>query len=286
MADLLAVAQRVLGWANDGEQVEVVAVHDRDTEIRVYGGEIEQFTASESQGVGVRVIAGERQGFAYAGSLDEDVLAETLAEARDNAEFGTPDGFLGLAGPDGVEVPALDLYDPSVGTFATEDKIAMTIDLEAQTLAADPRIIGVEAADYMDSITESALVTSTGVEVTSRESASYVTAVAIAEQDADTQIGFGFNVGRDPAKLDIASAASDSADRATRLLGAVQPQTERVTIIFDPFVTAQFLSILGETMTGDAVMKGYSLFANRMGCLLYTSPSPRDRQKTRMPSSA
>ena len=24
----------------------------------------------------------------------------------------------------------------------------------------------------------------------------------------------------------------------------------------------------------------------RMGCLLYTSPSPRDRQKSRMPSSA
>ena len=26
--------------------------------------------------------------------------------------------------------------------------------------------------------------------------------------------------------------------------------------------------------------------ANQMGCLLYTSPSPRDRQKSRMPSSA
>ena len=64
MTDLLSVAQRVLGWAKDGEEVEVVAVHDRDTEIRVYGGEIEQFTASESQGVGVRVIRDQRQGFA------------------------------------------------------------------------------------------------------------------------------------------------------------------------------------------------------------------------------
>ena len=26
--------------------------------------------------------------------------------------------------------------------------------------------------------------------------------------------------------------------------------------------------------------------ARRLGCLLYTSPSPRDRQKSRMPSSA
>ncbi len=83
MADLLAIAQRVLGWANENEEVEVVAVHDRDTEIRVYQGEIEQFTASESQGVGIRVIADNRQGFAYAGTLDDDVLAETVQWVRE-----------------------------------------------------------------------------------------------------------------------------------------------------------------------------------------------------------
>ncbi len=265
MADLLAVAQRVLGWAKEGEEVEVIAVHERETEIRVYEGEIEQFTASESQGVGVRVISDQRQGFAYAGSLDDDVIAETIAEARDNATFGTRDEFLGLAGPDGVAVQSLDLFDPSIADMATEDKIAMTIDLEAQTKAADSRIMAIESADYVDMINEAALVSTAGVQVTSSESASYVTSTALAEQDGDTQVGFGFSVGRTPTAIDVGRAATDAADRATRLLGAVQPSTERVTIVFDPFVTSQFLSILGETMTGDAVMKGYSLFANRMG---------------------
>lgn len=265
MADLLSVAQQVLGWANDGEEVEVIAVHDRETEIRVYEGEIEQFTASESQGVGVRVVRDQRQGFAYAGSLDEDVLAETIADARDNATFGTPDPLLGLAAPDGVAVQPLDLFDPTAADVSTQDKIAMTIDLEAKTRAADPRIMGIESADYVDMVNESALVSTAGVQVTSRESASYVTSTALAEQDGDTQIGFGFSVGRNPNTLDVDRAAGDAADRATRLLGAVQPSTERVTIVFDPFVTAQFLSILGETMTGDAVAKGYSLFANRLG---------------------
>lgn len=264
MADLLSVAQQVLSWAQDVEEVEVIAVHDRETEIRVYEGEIEQFTASESQGVGVRVIRDQRQGFAYAGSLDEDVLAETIADARDNAAFGTPDPFLGLAAPDGVDVAPLDLFDPTAADVSTQDKIAMTIDLEAKTRAADARIIGIESADYVDMVNESALVSSAGVQVTNRESASYVTSTALAAQDGDTQIGFGFSVGRNPNSLDVDRAAADAADRATRLLGATQPATERVTIVFDPFVTAQFLSILGETMTGDAVAKGYSLFANRL----------------------
>ena len=37
-----------------------------------------------------------------------------------------------------------------------------------------------------------------------------------------------------------------------------------------------------ETVTKKIQMK----FEEALGCLLYTSPSPRDRQKSRMPSSA
>ncbi len=213
MADLLAIAQRVLGWANENEEVEVVAVHDRDTEIRVYQGEIEQFTASESQGVGIRVIADNRQGFAYAGTLDDDVLAETLRDARDNAAFGTPDEFLGLAQPDGVAVPSLDLYDSRVSEMSTDAKIELAIALEAQTLAGDPRISGIESADYVDMISESALVSSAGLEVTSKESGSYVSVYSLAEENDETQVGFGFSVNRDPGALDVARAASDAVER-------------------------------------------------------------------------
>src|SRR5690606_33794340 len=88
---LLAIGDRVVAMARPGEQVEAVVVHDRETEVRVYEGEVESLSSAESQGVGIRVVADQRQGFAYAGTLDDDVLAETLDEARDNAAFGTPD---------------------------------------------------------------------------------------------------------------------------------------------------------------------------------------------------
>ena len=81
----------------------------------------------------------------------------------------------------------------------------------------------------------------------------------------ETQTGFGFSVGRHPDDLDVAVAAGDAARRATRLLGAVKPDTERLTVVFDPFVTAQFLGILGATLSGEAVLKGRSLFAERLG---------------------
>ncbi len=92
----------------------------RDTEIKAYDGEIESLSSAQSQGVGIRVIADGRQGFAYAATFDDDVLAETIAEARDNAAFATPDADLGLAEPDGVAVADLDLYDEALEAFPTD----------------------------------------------------------------------------------------------------------------------------------------------------------------------
>ena len=169
MSELLDIATRVAGWANDGEQVEAFVVHETETEVRAYEGEVESFTRAESQGVGVRVIVDGKQGYAYAGTLDDTALQETLREARDNASFAEPDEFNGLAVPDGVEPASLELWSDTVGAFPTEDKIALAIELERAALAADTRISGIESAEYIDTAYESAVATSTGIAAAARD---------------------------------------------------------------------------------------------------------------------
>ena len=263
--ELFDIADRVLAGTGGGEQVEVLVERTRDTQVRVYGGQVESLSSAESQGVGIRVITEHRQGFAYAGSLDPDAVLEALADARDNASFATPDEHVGLAAPDGVEVPALALFDPALAATPTEAKVRLAGDLERAVLAADPRISGLESADYVDSASETIVASTTGVRSASHDGACYVVANALAEQDGETQIGFGFSVGRDPGALDVERAAADAAERATRMLGATQPSSQRVIVVLDPFVTAQFLSIVAGTLTGEAVQKGRSLFADRLG---------------------
>lgn len=265
MAELIDIAARVAGWAGDGEEVEAFVAHERETEIRAYEGEVESLTSAESQGIGVRVVTGGRQGYAYAGTLEEQALRETFEEARDNAAFAERDEFNGLAGPDGVDPADLDLFDASLASFSTDDKVALAIELERATRAADPRISGIESAEYVDTIYESAVATSTGITSSSRETGCYLSAYSLAEADGETQTGFGFSIGRGPGSLDPAKAAGDAAERATRLLGSVKPDTGRVTVVLDPWVTAQMLGIIGHTLTGDAVQRGRSLFAGREG---------------------
>jgi len=263
--DLLAVADRVVAMAAPGEQVEAVVVRGVDTEIKVYGGEVESLSSAQSQGVGIRVVVDGRQGFAYAGSLDEAVIAETLAEARDNAGFATRDELVGLAEPDGVPVQELDLFRSSLAEARPDDKVALALELERAVLAADARISGIESAEYADGVSEAAVATTTGIRSVGRETSCFVATYAMATEGDDTQTGFGFSVGRDLADLDPGRAAAEAAERATRMLGAVKPPTGRLTVVLDPWVTAQFLGLLGYTLNGDAVAKGRSLFADRLG---------------------
>src|SRR5437764_475718 len=130
MAELLELAARVAGWAGPGEEVEAYVGRGSDTSVRVYDGDVEAFSAADSEGVGVRVVAGGRQGFAY---------------------------------------------------------------------------------------------------------------------------------------LDLDKAAADAIERSTRMLGAVKPPSTRLPVVLEDTVAAAFLSIVGGTLSGEAVLKGRSLFANRQG---------------------
>ena len=123
--DLLGVARRVAGDARPGEQIEAYVLRSRDVDVKVFGGEVESLAVAEVEGVGVRVIVDARQGYAWAGSLDADVVG--LMEIENSAALGDPVdtavstlvGALNAADPaahwafvpSSTELPAVNLQD-------------------------------------------------------------------------------------------------------------------------------------------------------------------------------
>lgn len=266
--DLLGIVRDLAAAARPGEAVEAYAVRSRETEVKVFGGEVESLSVAEIDGVGIRVIADHRTGYAWAGSLSPDVIADTLADARDNAGFGAPDEHAGLASPSdfaGVTAPSLDLWRDDLLDVPVADKVALALEVERVTLAADERIRGVESADYGDAAIESAVASSLGVEAASRRCVASVVVSAMAGTRDDTQTGSGFSVGRTPAELDVEAAAGDAARRSTRMLGAGQPASRRIPVILDPLVSRSIIGLVGAGLNGEAVAKGRSMFLGREG---------------------
>jgi PmbA protein len=274
MSDLMELAASVVARAREGEGMEVYVTRGTETEVRAYEGAIESLTSADSSGVGIRIVVGgpagseevgSRVGFACAGSLDPTVIEAALADARDNARYATPDPDVVLAEPDGVAGVDLDLWDERVASTPMDQKIALAIDLERATRAADPRVRQVSSADYADGRVEVALASTTGLRSTARRTSAFVSVDAIAGEGADTQTGTGFSVGRAPGDLNPEEAMADAVLRSTRLLGAQKARSGRCTVVFDPRVVSTLLSAVAAALSGEAVVKGRSFFAGRLG---------------------
>jgi PmbA protein len=265
MSELLDLALKVAGAAGAGEQVEAFVGRSTSTSVKVHGGAIESLTQATSAGIGVRVIEDGRQGFAWAGSLDDDVIADVLAEARDNVAYAQPEPWVGLAEPDGVEPPPIDLWREGLAAQSTERKVDLALELERAVRARDPRISGVRTAQWADGAGEGAVATSTGIAVAGRSTFCHLSVQALATDGDETKTGYGVSVGREPGDVDLDEAAEDAVDRATRLLGAVQPGSGGVTLVLEPRMAATLLGVVAGTLNGESVLKKRSPFADRIG---------------------
>lgn len=262
---LLAIARSLVERAESGEQLEVAVSESESTSVRVYEGAVESFTSARNRGVGIRVIRDGREGFASAGSLDPDVLAQTLADARDNAGFAEADEHAGIAEPDGVAAVDIDLWRDSVLDIDAGTKIATALDLESRVKAADPRISGVRTATFGDSAGAYALVSTAGIEAGRRSTSVSASVQALAPDGERTQIGGAGDAARELAGLDLDGVVDRAVSQTLDLLGATKPATATVSLVLDPRQAATVLGLVAGTLTGDRVLKGRSLFIGREG---------------------
>jgi PmbA protein len=262
--DLLAIADGIVARARSGEQVEAYVSRQRATSTRAAGGAVEQIEQATSAGVGVRVVIDGRQGFAYVGSLDTDAIASALDDARDNAAFGTADEANGLAEPDGVEQPTLSLYDEAIASLSIDRRVELALALEAAALRV-PGVSSVPISQFADDVMEKAMATTTGLRVVDGKTYCSAVSEALAVDGADRYEAYSSKSALRLDEVDVEMTGREAGDRAAGLIGARKPESRRVTAVFDARAAAAVLGVIGSTLTGDAVLKGRSLFADRVG---------------------
>ena len=81
-----------------------------------------------------------------------------------------------------------------------------------------------------------------------------------------------------------ASIVSKLLNMRERLLGGILLGNNMVNILASVLTTAVFTNVFGTG--GKALVGATVLMTLLILCLLYTSPSPRDKRQSRMPSSA
>ncbi|HVF52396.1 MAG TPA: TldD/PmbA family protein [Actinomycetota bacterium] len=264
---LLDAVRSIAGRAEGGEALEAWASHEREFEVKVHGGEVESISVSEPRGIGVRIIDDGRMGFSFTTDLTEGGVDAVLAAARSNARWTTPDecARIGTISAAGTDPSLLLLTSPAFGDATPADKVSLALELERAARALDPRVRTVEDAVYADTDTSLAIATSAGAEGSFRRTDAWCYVVAIATEGDDTEVAFDFDLARALDGLDPADVAARAVAKAVGVLGAHKIPSARMPVIFDPYTAAQFLGVLGNAITAEAVQKGRSLFAGKEG---------------------
>ena len=263
--DLLELARRAVEAARSGEAIEAFASWGRETEVKVYQGEVESLVSAESRGIGVRAIVDGKLGYAYAADPDPDEIADVVEQARTNAALAARDDGNVLPAPQPIE-PLAGILLPELLEATAEQKVALAMAIERACREADARVKGVESAQYGEGLGRVAVASTTGVEATSERGDCWAAAVALSSDgDGETQTGFGLQIARRPSDLAVEAAGREAAERAVRLLGARKPPSGRMPVMLDPFAAASFLGVVTSGLSAESVLKGRSLFAGRVG---------------------
>jgi TldD protein len=221
-----------------------------------------------SLGVGVRVIAGERTGYAYSDDLGPEKIRKAARVAAHIA-----------AGPATVQTVSLNagrrrnlypvLTAPTETAFTARVELVKRADRAAR--AYDSRIFQVQAS-YADNLRQVLVATSDGVLTWDRQPMTRLNVAALARQNGGTpQRGHAGGGGRVDLGFFLNETtpehfAAQAAREAIVMLDAVDAPAGEMTVVLGPGWPGILLhEAVGHGLEADFNRKGVSAFSGRIG---------------------
>jgi len=268
-ADVVAMAMKA--GASDAE---AVAREGDEFSVNVRMGQVETLKESGSRALGLRVFLGNRSGSASTSDLTPEGVRQLVEGAMALAKVTEEDDCRGL--PEAAEFQAagarltgddLHLFYDDVYSLPNAERIEWARRAEAAALQADPRIANSDGGSFDAATGRKALANSRGFLGGYRTSYAGVAAAPLArDADGKMQRDGWWSSARSFSHLDSPeSVGKEAARRAIQRLGARRVPTQRVPVVFAPETARTLIGSVFEAASGDAVWRGASLLAGRLG---------------------
>ncbi|WP_238455574.1 TldD/PmbA family protein [Desulfolucanica intricata] len=262
----LSIAESAIANAKKlgAEMAEAYLSYNKELDIEVRGKQVDTMKLSEDRGLGLRTFVNGRTGFAFTTDLTIEGVEDCVRQSLNNASQSMQESGIGLPLP-ASEYPQLDLYDPEISEASVEDKINLAVAMEEAALSYDKRVKIIESSSYSDGVTSVVIANSQGMVASYQGAYCGIYLALVAVDGDDSQTGFALDYHLKYKDINPDFVGQEAASRAVRMLGAKPITTRRTTVLFEPYVAAGFLGLMASSFTAEAVQKGRSLFANKVG---------------------
>ena len=231
------------------------------------GMAVDALKARSSAGVGLRVVSGGRQGFGLSSVLTKDALSDVAGKAVAGSAESSQDEYLVFAAPGkaAAEPTSLEVFDEDFYSGTEEQKISCAIRIEQAARALSPKIARVRKASYNESISTVRIVNSNGVDVSSSATYFSGSVTAVAEEGAESQMGWEIGMGHKRSGIDPEAIGRGAAQNALRMLGGRNIATVRCPAVIENTVACELLESLAGSFSAENVHKGKSMLAGKAG---------------------
>ena len=252
------------------DEFEIYAASSIRNEIEIYNSNVESLSFSDSTGIGVRIFKDKSIGYAYTEILEEKEIRDCIERAISNSLVTSKEeyNFLPKESEFKYKSNKIDkniLFREDFLKYSIVDKINIGKKLEIITKEKDRRIAGIDSLMYNDSLSEVAILNSSGFFDKYKATACFIYINVISKQNGDTSTGDYFGYARSPRDLNLEEISANAVERSVSILGGKKIKSQKVDVILDPLVSAQFLSVIANSLTADYVQKGKSLFKDKRG---------------------
>ncbi len=224
--------------------------------ISVRLGALEDASRSESEGVGLRVFAGQRSATIQTSDFSPGSFAVLVERAFEMARHAPEDRYAGLAPEDLLArgaAPDLDLVDPRE---PTPDELRERAAACEDAARAVPGVTNSNGGGASASRSVSALATSHGVARASEATAHSLSASVIAGEGGAMQTDHAWRTARHAADLpppeDI---GREAGARAAARVGPGSLPSKAMPVVFDPRVASGLVGHLLAAMSGAAAAR-------------------------------
>jgi PmbA protein len=269
--DLKSLASEVVRRAMQGgaTAAECVVREGDEFSTVVRLGQVETLKESGSKSIGVRVFFGQRAASTHSSDFSPASIERMLNSALALAKITSEDPYAGI--PEAAMLGSLsgdlNLYHENVYSLPGAERIDYARRAEKAALDSDPRIKNSEGGSFDAATGRKVLANSHGFVGEYRRSYCSVAAVPIAQDEhGHMQRDYWYSVARSLARLDSAEqVGKEAARRSLRRLGARKVKTAHVPVVLDPLVANSMLEHIFEGVNGDAVYRGASFLAGKLG---------------------
>src|SRR5579859_1104146 len=234
----------------------------RGVTLQMHNAVVRSYQLWDSAGLGLRVLAGHRLGYAYTSDLSPAGVAEVIASSLASAAINTPDPWHELPGPSlPPEVP--DLADGRMASVGVQAKAGLLA--RAERAASEPAAVRVLGCEYGDQDRVIAVANSRGISGDYRSTSAYLRVEVAADGAGETQAAQEFGYARGPGGLDPEAVGRHAAQKALDRLGGRPAPTGEGAVVLAPLAACQLLAQVARLLSGEAVLKRRSPFAELLG---------------------